>query len=270
MKIENYREFFSRREQVRLQILDGGHAVCEGGEWAADVASPGCSRLYYILGGDPFLVVDGEELPLLPGHCYLIPTGLPFRYDCRTGMEQIYFHLNLRNESGWDLFRGCGRVLGMAYPEELAGRIETACGEKICGITGALLGEALVKETLARIFMENDWEPEDKTLSPCVQAAVSEIWSHPSIQMTLETLAVRSFVSPSTLAKKFRKEMGMTLGTCIDEAVFQEAEQLLRRSALSIREISERLGFGDQFYFSRRFREKYKTTPRSYRKQTFI
>ena len=43
-------------------------------------------------------------------------------------------------------------------------------------------------------------------------------------------------------------------------------EELLCDTDLSLSEISERFGFCDQFYFSRRFKAKYGETPRDTRK----
>ena len=49
-----------------------------------------------------------------------------------------------------------------------------------------------------------------------------------------------------------------------------EAEQLLLKSDLTVLQISERFGFCDQFYFSRRFKMKYGETPQKYRKLRLI
>ena len=49
--------------------------------------------------------------------------------------------------------------------------------------------------------------------------------------------------------------------------VFIQAKKLLANEQLSIAEISTRLGFCDQFYFSRRFKQKFGETPSSFRKR---
>ena len=52
--------------------------------------------------------MDGQKkLPLSRGGCYLMPTGYSFRHACDSRMEQLYFHLNLLDYSGADLFRSC-------------------------------------------------------------------------------------------------------------------------------------------------------------------
>ena len=61
-----------------------------------------------------------------------------------------------------------------------------------------------------------------------------------------------------------------TVTRYIDDAIMFEAEQLLLKSDLTVLQISERFGFCDQFYFSRRFKMKYGETPQKYRKLRLI
>ncbi len=75
------------------------------------------------------------------------------------------------------------------------------------------------------------------------------------------------FMSKNTLAKNFRREVGIPIGKYIDKQVFFEAEILLTKSPMSVKEISGALGFCDQFYFSRRFRQLFEETSLAYRKR---
>jgi AraC-like DNA-binding protein len=52
--------------------------------------------------------------------------------------------------------------------------------------------------------------------------------------------------------------------------VLFKAEEMLIKSNLSILEISEMFGFYDQFYFSRRFKERFGISPLKYRNQKHI
>ena len=53
----------------------------------------------------------------------------------------------------------------------------------------------------------------------------------------------------------------------VPEEIFLAAERQLKQTKLSIAQISERFGFCDQFYFSRRFRARYGLSPQQYRKR---
>lgn len=263
MIIDKNYKICDNMNSIQLRVIDHGHAR-SGSEWVGNIVNPPYARLYYIVGGDPYIVVSGKRLPLLVGHCYLIPTGFSFRYACVTSMEQLYFHINLTDSSGADLLKSC-RTL-MEY-EPGAGRIEKmlslASNEDIS--SGLLLRQELY-ESLLTLTGKYDVKLESMNYSKCVLLAIDYIRSHLSLQLGIPELAANSFVSESTLAKKFKAEVGMTIGNYIDDAIIFEAEQLLCKTELTVLEISERFGFCDQFYFSRRFKERYGETPQKYRK----
>ena len=64
------------------------------------------------------------------------------------------------------------------------------------------------------------------------------------------------------------EEAGMSPGKYIDNMIFLKAKQMLSDPALTIGQISQKLGFCDQFYFSRRFKQLCGTTPLKYRKNS--
>lgn len=252
-----------REQNVHLRVLDCGVAHATTEEWSAAVILPSFARLYYILGGNPYIIWNGKQQPLMPGNCYLLPTGSSFQYSCLTEMDQIYFHINLLDRNGCDLLRSCSDPL--CFTPELA-TLKTLQKEMYqSDIPNLLMLQSHLLLDLGQLFEMNGFWPTPITLSACVQGAVSQIGKAPSIQLNSAALAKGLFVSPSTLSKKFRAEIGRTIGAYIDEMVFFEAEQLLHTSNLSISEISNRLGFCDQFYFSRRFKERYGVCPKKYR-----
>lgn len=256
--------------RLRLRLLDLGLARCTSQEWEASITSPGYSRLYYIAGGDPYITYEKNLIPLLPNHCYLIPTGFSFSHNCFTKMEQIYFHINLLNSNGYDILRNCKKPLSLSVEadtcERLRGYIESD------EPTASLKLEGELMTALARLFEENNISPADIIHSPCVANAIDYIAKNVTIQLKPSTLAELSFVSLSTLSNRFKAEVGKPIGAYIDDIVFFEAEQLLKkgRDVASIQDISQQLGFCDQFYFSRRFKQKYGITPQQYRTTRII
>lgn len=252
---------------IQLRLIECGHAKSRE-EWVGSIVSPPYTRLYYIAGGDPYILIGDQRIPLEVGCCYLIPTGFSFRHACETSMEQLFFHLNLTDYNGTDLFRSCRSILeyrvGTEKIEEL---IRYSKSEEL--LDGLLLRQEIYSAILTLIAKYNV-RLEAVHYSRCVVLAIEYIRSHLSLQLGIGELAANSFVSESTLAKKFKAEVGMTVGSYIDDAIMFEAEQLLLKSDLSVLQISERFGFCDQFYFSRRFKMKYGETPQKYRKLRLI
>ena len=74
---------------------------------------------------------------------------------------------------------------------------------------------------------------------------------------------------PSTLRSKFKKETGVSLSSYINSYLMEKSKLFLMNPALSISEISDKLGFCDQFYFFKQFKSKFGITPSSYRQGIF-
>jgi AraC family transcriptional activator of pobA len=72
-------------------------------------------------------------------------------------------------------------------------------------------------------------------------------------------------VTPGTLARVLTKLTGRTTKQLILERVILEAVRLLRFSDLSIKEIAARLGFSDQFAFSKAFKRQRGEAPLDFR-----
>ena len=68
------------------------------------------------------------------------------------------------------------------------------------------------------------------------------------------------------VTKHFQKELSVTVQEYLYDSLLSEASRILLRENLSMLEVSERLGFSDQFYFARRFKAKYGVSPSKYKK----
>lgn len=267
MKIEKNDAMLETVNGVGLRVLSAGHAL-SGREWVGNIASPPYARLYYIMGGDPFVTADGETVPLRGEFCYLFPTNYSFVHGCDSAMEQLYFHICLTDSDGRDLLREC------------RGRMEMPCSAErmrqlaVLLRSGALLDHLALRQEitadLLALFARYGVSPRAERCSPCVRRTIRLIGERPSVQLTTAELAKNAAVSASTLSKRFRAETGQSLRQYLDGEVLFAAEQLLLKSALSVREVSEKYGFCDQFYFSRRFRQRFGDTPQHYRKTHIV
>ena len=95
--------------------------------------------------------------------------------------------------------------------------------------------------------------------------AMNYIKENLSSKLTCGDVAAALFISLERLRKTFRTETGVSIGKYITNALMNKAELEVRRGEMSIKEISDMLGFCDQFYFSRYFSSKYGMPPSKYR-----
>lgn len=97
------------------------------------------------------------------------------------------------------------------------------------------------------------------------QKIINYIELYFSEEISVEKIAGHIHVHPSHLMRTFKKEMGTTITTYINNRRIEEAKELLTRSNLLITDISIMVGFSDPQYFSKVFKKLVSMTPKEYR-----
>lgn len=87
---------------------------------------------------------------------------------------------------------------------------------------------------------------------------------HLTSHLTVEQIAAGCGMSVSMLKRLFREQTGQGVMAYLNDLRMTEAMRLIRTSTLNLAEISERLGFSSQFYFSRAFRNHVGISPSEY------
>lgn len=251
-------------KQYRVNIIDSGHAVVDS-EWNASYVCSPFSRLYYAASGSASLLVKGKQISLVPGHFYLIPLGTEYSCSCPSEFDHLYFHINIDAPNGYDLLRGAVCVSDKIPCEKIQHLIDLYFDSSI--FSQLELQYEIYRSLQALLKLQPICPDIEGLLSPDIAKTVGYIKANLSAQLTTEDIAKSLYLSKNTLAKRFKREVGIPIGKYIDKLIFFEAEKLLSKSPLSIREISASLGFSDQFYFSRRFYAMFEETPSAYRKR---
>ncbi len=102
--------------------------------------------------------------------------------------------------------------------------------------------------------------------SEATAIAIGYIYRNLSAALTVSDVAENAFCSPSKLSMLFKNEVGQSIANYIDDLLMSDAKHRLIYSHDSICEISEQLGFCDQFYFSRKFAKRFGISPLQFRR----
>ena len=94
-----------------------------------------------------------------------------------------------------------------------------------------------------------------------------ELLQHPEQRQTIEALARRCLMNPTTLKAVFKAVYGDSLAAHMKEHRLEKAAELLRRGDGSVSEIAAAVGYDSPSRFSAAFRERYHMLPSEYRKQ---
>lgn len=225
------------------------------------------SQLYFIESGSGWLRTKKETVILEPGYVYLLPARLRMDYGCST-MKKLFIQFRLTAAGPDDLLGSYDRICRVPYKKE---DLQTllACREAEDCIS-MLRMQSIMFETICRLVDENALPPIFvKTPSELLDSAVRLIQSAPSVKLTGKKIAERLFVSESRLRNTFKNELNTTLGSYIDFCVYNAARTMLSDSRYSLEQISQQLGFCDQFYFAKRFKHYVGQTPSQFRKTIF-
>ena len=253
--------------RIRLSLLTAGYAVVDE-SWYGTVTNPLYTRLYYVKSGTARITTADECIRMEAGHWYLLPAGCSFDYACDTEMQQLFFHVKLIDFDETDLLRTAARPLSLVSADNDYDLVQMTMAEE------TVVSDLTVRQHIERIllaFVERyhiDINVDD--YSPCIFNALNYIKQHLSVTLSIPEIAENVFVSKSTLTKRFQKELSMSVNEYVTDTIMFEAVKLLLSTDLSILAISERFGFSDQFYFSRRFKAKFGKSPREFRKTTYI
>lgn len=100
-----------------------------------------------------------------------------------------------------------------------------------------------------------------------IRQAINYIQAHLSENLTLEEIARQCHMSKFYLSHQFTQTQGISLSKYILKSRITKSMRLLRDTLMSVKEISESVGFNDVAYFCRAFKTETGTTPLQYRKQ---
>lgn len=250
--------------RLQLDIIYGAFVELDE-RWKREQVSDAYTRLYFVQSGEGYLRCDGQQIKLEPGYMYLIPAGCRFDYGC-THLGKLYFHLMLTAVEGIDLLSAIPCICKLPIPENELEEFTRWCNSndyadllqlKMC--LYQRIGQCLQLPGMPIMPVRRH--------SAHIIRAIDYIRDNIRMNLQAKDIAQVLFVSESKLRKDFREETGMSLGKYIDNMIFLKAKQMLSDPALTIGQISQKLGFCDQFYFSRRFKENFRQTPSEYRKE---
>lgn len=242
-------------EDLRLVNLDSS--------WKSDMHSSPFTRIYIVNSGKGTVYTEHGKIELLPNKIYIIPSGLRFSYECDDYLDKIYIHVRALLPDKSDALSACEKCLKFDDTEGLfelvKGFLPPDTAEKIVGI------KAVISKIIL-LCMQSLKQKKVIGYSEYTKGVIEYIEHNLSVNLTAKKIAEELFTSSAKLRKTFKTETGTPLGKYIDERIMTRAESSVRSGSRSIKEISDSLGFCDQFYFSRCFSRQFGMSPLVYRK----
>jgi AraC-like DNA-binding protein len=248
-------------ELIVRQVLCG----CFTGRWKNRLA---VNRLIYIFETGPsqdWIGDSQDRCLLIPGQWLFIPAFHEVEHKQTEGLRLISLHFNVQLYSQLELLGECGRIFQGNSPEareEFAAL--TACNGKW---NEAFLLHAVIWRFLAKILSENTPLPEETGLRfSRFSRLLEEFGRKPYADFSVAEMARIVKMGRESFVKQFSAETGQPPRHFFNQLRASAAARELADPRVTIREISERFGFTNEFYFSRFFRRHIGTCPSNYRK----
>lgn len=141
---------------------------------------------------------------------------------------------------------------------------------KLCATPNAAHAVDRVDRACEQLILESLMPPAEPAGEPAANLVVREIErelaSHLDKEIDLDVIVSRHGLSPATFRRRWAQLIHMPPARYRLQLRLREACRLLTETNHPIYEIAQRVGFADEFYFSRRFHRELKVAPRSYRR----
>jgi AraC-like DNA-binding protein len=100
-----------------------------------------------------------------------------------------------------------------------------------------------------------------------IEKSVEFMKAHLREPLTIATLSALASFSRSHYTTSFKRVIGYAPLSYLNHLRMQSAVQMLNSTDMSVKQISDQLGFADQFYFSRAFRKMHNHSPSEHRRR---
>lgn len=249
--------------QLSLEILDHGYFIGNLQWNQFRVMSP-FGRLYYMIADHGWLETEQGRMDLVPGSMYLIPpyTQVNLRTDKR--IEKFYFHFSLRY-AGMEILEGINTCFQLPLPAALLTQIISAY--QSAKLPDLLQLKGIAYNTLSDFIRNALPDLSNRlVLADAYQEIYAYVDKHLSAALSSADVCAALGLSHETLRRRFRQDNGITLKQYIQGRLIQQAALQLLLTNRTVSEIAGVMGFQDEFYFSRVFKQKMAYSPREYRR----
>lgn len=267
---EDIQTFLDLKEGGPLNIGLAGMSLC-GPHYNISRPPQTVTVFEYVEQGHGTLTVDGVEYHPGPGSVYIAPAWRSHSYRSSADDPWIKYWFNLSGPLPDSLRESYGIAEHFLFPD-----VRTA-GELIKSAVHTL--KDLPREHILP-FMEHRLMQIVRLLAASVQNDPEEQYSTITKQVSgflrsrlmkpmpeLAEIAAAAGRSPAQTIRVFRNETGMTPYHYLLVEKMSAAARLLSDSNKNIREIARMLGFRDEYYFSRVFRQIHGVSPKHYREK---
>ena len=260
----------TRFQQAQANLFISRLTLCAP-EWGEENITLDFCKIYFFLGGEGKLVINGDTYYPKEGEMYLIPSGVTHSYshNPENPVYKYWCHFSLR----------FGDLTEFLYHKDCVfckpdRKYATSLFVKLCeldtveGYLNRLLQKSCLLELCHLFFSqvpaEKLFRPKEDEFYFVVSRYITERLHEP---LSLNRLADEVHLQPNYFVSKFKKNFGMTPVEYINTLRLDaSSKEMLQHPEKRIEDIARQFGFEDYRYFGRIFKKRFGTSPRGFRK----
>jgi AraC-like DNA-binding protein len=222
------------------------------------VPHPPGSRFYVISFSQRFLrpELDVDPLDLEDVSLARAPELAPFLFQ-----EFMDFHLD---GAGWKLvLQVCSRMVREAAARRF-------CSLEVIRANLLTLLTTVCQSHELELLRLGAAQAQRRSRRESMARVVRYVRDNLTRRMSLADAAAAADLSPNYLAHLIKKETGRTFTDLVTERRMEKAQELLAHTGMRIAAVAEAVGFDDEAYFARRFKQCFDVAPRDYRSKSAL
>ncbi|MFV0553158.1 MAG: AraC family transcriptional regulator [Mangrovibacterium sp.] len=237
----------------------------------------GCSQyiLMYCVAGSGWIAIDEKKLVMKANQYLVIPAQKPHSYASSHDNPWTIYWIHYAGKHAPDYSPSSNEVLNIAPSstnrindrltlfEEMIQNLEMGYSIDNLNYANICLAHFLASFRYLSQFRQinnKDFDLSDKS--------ILFMKNKLDKKLTLDDLAHEAGLSVSQYSLAFRQKTGKSPIDYLIQLRIQKACQLLDHTLLSVKEIAQKVGYDDAYYFSRIFKKMMNVPPKEYRRNS--
>lgn len=262
-----------------LHVNSVGRSVCDSTFTKDFEKGRNDFRLLYLYYGNMKITSGKKKITLKDGQIIIFPPHTPYTYENNGNTRLEYLWLNFTGAGAKDFIKSVllqiNTPISVGIPMYIFEAYETLYAEyedrtpffasatayKLMHIL-VLFGRASTK--FNPMLVARNKNAIDLGL---LSKTITYINNNYADDITTDELAAKEHMSVSHFRRLFKTKTGMTPTQYITITRLKNAEELLLKTDMNIKQIAEAVGFDNQLYFSRVFSRRFGKSPKDFRQQ---
>ena len=260
---------------MEITLVHAGKEYCK--PYHAVSASRDEYIIHFILSGNGFYSANGNTWSLGPGQMFLIYPDEPVVYCADATNPWSYTWIGFKGIRVDTILKNCGfsknhLCLSAPDPDKYMNCFDDLFEHGNTGFSDDLYRESILLKLFSilvrhhnRPTLKADQAQTGYSDNVYVNLAIEDIGKMYMQGIGVSDIAESIGITRSHLNHVFQKELNISIQNFLMDFRMHKSANLLVSTTMSIKEISNLVGYNDQLVFSKAFKKKFGMSPKSYR-----